>query len=186
MAAIFGQFGDTQTGLTDNGFFNWFNLAATEEDAAGPGETTYRPTGDSFHALVSLVSQAGPTGALQSLTLSVARSFIDDRRQGSFARDIIKSFLGAIAGPEDQALEPIVTEIQFRDAPGPILMRGEPPAFSARPSAAFLVMTGVSATAAIELTRVRLALANDGAQFTIRAEPGSGRRKSWLARLLGR
>ena len=185
MAATFGQFGDTQAGLADNGFFNWFNLAPTDE-GAGAGETVYRPTGETFHTLVGLISRVGPDGELQGLTLTVARSFIDDRRQGSFARDVIKSFLGAIAGPEDQALAPIVTEIQFRDAPGPILMRGEPPALPARPSAAFLVMTGASSSAEIELTRARLALANDAAQFTIRAEPGSGRRKSWLARLLGR
>jgi hypothetical protein len=189
MAAIFGQFGDTLAGLTDNGFFNWFNLAATGE-TAGEGEAIYRPTGEVFHALVSLTSRAGPAGELQSLALAVERAFIDSPRQGSFARDIIKSFLGAVAGPQDQTLGPIVTEIQFRDAPGPILMRGDPPALPDKPSPAFLVMTGAKSSAEIDLARVRLTLANEtvgSPRFAIRAEPRiAGRRRGWLDRLLGR
>lgn len=184
MAAIFGQFGDTLAGLTDNGFFNWFNLAATDE-AAGAGETVYRPTGASFHSLVALVSLAEPSGELRSLTLNVTRSFIEGA-QGGFARDIIKSFLGAVAGPEDRALEPVITEIQFRDAPGPILMRGDPPRLPTDPSAVFRVMTGVAQSTELDLARVRLTLVNEQARFTIRAEPRAAGRKGWLARLLGR
>lgn len=184
MTTIFGQFGDTLAGLTDNGFFNWFNLAAADE-TADAGETVYRPTGDSFHALVALVSGAGPSGELRSLTLKVARSFIDGA-QGSFARDIIKSFLGAVAGPEDRGLQPIVSEIQFRDAPGPVLMRGEPPRFPAAPSAAFRVMVGGMPSTELDLARLRLTLANEGPLFVVRAEPRAAAPKGWLARLLGR
>jgi hypothetical protein len=89
------------------------------------------------------------------------------------------------AGPEDQALAPIVTEIQFRDAPGPVLMRGEPPRFPDAPSAAFRVMVGGMLSTELDLARLRLTLANEGPLFIVRAEPRAAAPKSWVARLFG-
>ncbi len=181
---MFGGFGDTVAKMTASGFFNWFQLERVEE-TAGPGETVFRPSGEAFHALVSLVSRAEADGRLTGLSLNVARSFIDDPRQGAFARDIVKSFLEAVSGGA-AAVQPLVNEIFFRAPTAPVLMRGAGPQLPEQPSEGFLAYTGRGSDWSMPLPGLVLTFANPSSDtFVVRAEPGASKR-GWLSRLLGR
>lgn len=174
----FGIFGETTQSLAHNDFFNWFQLEPTGEGKT-ERETVYRPSGEAFRELVSLTSWSAPDGLLQALTLSVARLFIDDPRDGQFARDIVKSFLEN-AGAAERGLAPLVEEIVFRDRSGPIIAASETPVFTAPPSLGFQVFRGEAAIAVLELGRIDIRLANqtiaEGGCFIAQAwrrRPGS-------------
>ena len=183
MVGTFGIFGETTQSLVRNDFFRWFQLEPTNE-AKTASETVYRPSGEAFRALVSLTSWAAPDGALQALTLSVARFFIDDPREGQFARDIVKSFLEC-AGAGERGLAPLVEEIFFRDRPGPMLIAGPAPTFTAPPSRGFQVFQGDVPITVLELERIDIRLANqtvaDGGCFI--AQAWRRRPAGWLAQL---
>lgn len=76
-------------------FFAWFQLAPAERPER------FRPSGDAFHDLAALDVRAdGSDRRIIGLTLRLARRFIDDQRNGVFARDLMKSFLRAAIPPD--------------------------------------------------------------------------------------
>lgn len=88
-----------------SGFFAWFHL----EPAELPNR--FRPTGEAFHDLVALdVRTNGPDERITSMALRLERRFIDDPRDGVFARDIMKSFLRAALPPDVLAAIPSLSD----------------------------------------------------------------------------
>jgi hypothetical protein len=82
-------------------FFQWFNLElAVAPDAA---RKVFKPSGAKFHDLVTVSAQIDASQRIAMIELVVARSFIEDPREGMFAADIAKSFLEAALAPEDRA-----------------------------------------------------------------------------------
>ncbi len=179
MTAPFGLFGTTQTDLAASEFFRWFNLVdedqlgpaagsgkgvpgkAAANEAKKPGETIYRPSGDAFRRLVFLRCRANPAHVLQSLDLNIARAFIDDPRQSSFARDIAKSFLESIEQPVPPLLEPLTADISYRDLRGVIMIRGAAPVLPALPTAGYVIFsTPVRQAWSRKLTNLEITIQN--------------------------
>jgi hypothetical protein len=73
----------------------------------------FRPSGAAFHDLVALEALTGADEALRELRLLLARSFIDDPRNGAFALDITKSFLSSALGST-----PVILNFERRLAQG--------------------------------------------------------------------
>lgn len=84
--------------------FAWFHL----EPAERPDR--FRPGGAAFHDLAALDVRADGHGRVTGLTLRLARRFIDDPRNGVFARDIMKSFLRAAIPPDALATIPTLPD----------------------------------------------------------------------------
>lgn len=77
-------------------FFTFFHLAEVGvPTAVGASQAwhSFRPSGPAFHDLVELDVLAAADGTIGAASLGLDRSFIDDPRNGIFARDIVKSFL---------------------------------------------------------------------------------------------
>ena len=103
---MFASFGSTLTSLTASRFFEWFSL---EPDGMTADVRSFRPSGPAFHDAVSLEAVTGSGQDLRELHLRLARSFIDDRRNGAFALDITKSFLEDALGRT-----PLIAELERR------------------------------------------------------------------------
>lgn len=108
-------------------FFQFFNLEASCPVVPGENGTRwqcFRPSGTSFHALVELDVQTDARGGIIASQLGIDRGFIDSPRNGAFARDIAKSYLGwAIpAAPGDIAI--LASNIgDMTQAGGQVIMR---------------------------------------------------------------
>src|SRR5947209_15745185 len=77
-------------------FFTFFHLQPScEPSPADLGRSwhCFRPSGPKFEALVEVAVLAGESGRVVRSRLGLARTFINRRADGVFARDIAKSFL---------------------------------------------------------------------------------------------
>jgi hypothetical protein len=90
----FGSFGSTPDDVSGTDFYGWFHFGQLTKTLAEEGVTTvtHRTTGG-FRDLVVLTVAADADGQTDSLSLRVARSFIDDPRDGVFALDVVASFI---------------------------------------------------------------------------------------------
>jgi hypothetical protein len=90
----FGSFGPTPGDVLVTDFYGWFHFGELQKIHAEGGATTvtHRTTGG-FRDLVVLTVAADADGQTDSLSLRVARSFIDDPRDGVFALDLVASFI---------------------------------------------------------------------------------------------
>src|SRR5205807_566779 len=96
-------------------FFTWFNLIRSGEperqDRAGTWQS-FRPSGPAFQHLVRLELLIGARRNLRAAELWVARTFIGDPRNVSFARDITSSFLRwALGDVENQSADGLIANI---------------------------------------------------------------------------
>jgi hypothetical protein len=80
-------------------FFQWFNL---EPAGSSDGAAVFKPSGPNFRDLVTVTARTDADERIRMIDLVVARSFIENPREGMFAADIAKSFLEAALGPEDR------------------------------------------------------------------------------------
>jgi hypothetical protein len=102
---------------TNDGLFTFFNFApiGEEKQSAGRTVTSFKPTGEAFRALVTLKVTTDSQGAIRQLSLTVARSFIDDSSKCIYAADLVKSFLyKAGAATNDDAVGALAREISAR------------------------------------------------------------------------
>jgi hypothetical protein len=97
----FGSFGSTPDALTATDFYRWFHLEQTAMTRAEDGRTTaaYRSIGQ-FRELAVLSIESSADGWTDAMNLRVARSFVDDPREGVFARDLIASFIREAAAEQ--------------------------------------------------------------------------------------
>ncbi|HLH12850.1 MAG TPA: hypothetical protein VKV77_13365 [Methylovirgula sp.] len=111
-------------------FFTWFHLVPMEPAATAEGAQAwhrFRPSGPAFHGLAELDILAAADGTIRAASLGLDRSFIDDRRNGVFARDIAKSFLAwALRNPSPQ-ISALIANLDDLSG-GLVIMRGPPPA----------------------------------------------------------
>lgn len=133
-------------------FFGWFHLgvAGREQDGGGGTRVDFRPSGNSFHDLVVVSTWLSSNDQVQYLRMTLERRFIDDARQGMFARDIAKSLL-RVATPRDGPAElaDLINEIEF-DRAGvsvPVISAGgrPRPTLPQPPTRGYLVYLGQSA-----------------------------------------
>jgi hypothetical protein len=82
-------------------FFQWFHLEPTDRPDART--VSLKPGGSDFRELVTVTARTDDINRITAIELVLARSFIEDPRQGMFAADIAKSFLAAALAPPDRA-----------------------------------------------------------------------------------
>jgi hypothetical protein len=132
---------------TSNDLFTFFHLArVAEEKRDGKMEVVFNPTGEAFRKLVTLRISTDERGIIQQMTLSVARSFVDDRRQGVYAADLVQTFLiRAVHGAAANPVQLLSTEIRNRSlaSTAQSVITAQPlPDCSTSPSAAYLTYAG--------------------------------------------
>ena len=82
---MFGTFGGRLETATETHFFQWFNLEPASEPV-DDGVKRYRPSGPSFKSEVAFDVTLDGEGNIVRLALHLARGFIEDVRNGPFAR----------------------------------------------------------------------------------------------------
>jgi hypothetical protein len=97
-----GVQGNTPDDAKQTDFFKWFHLEEVGK-SAGDGGTiiTYAPSAPKFRPLVSVRLQLAPGGWLRGAELLIKRRFIEDPKDETSARDIVKSFIAAAAMKAD-------------------------------------------------------------------------------------
>ena len=79
-------------------FFTFFHL---EKSGERGGKIEFKPSGERFHDLVTVSVGLGDKSHIGSMELIMKRSFVDDKSNGAYARDIAGSFLrGALTASE--------------------------------------------------------------------------------------
>jgi len=115
-AASFGNLGETLEQAKQTEFFRFFHLEQSQvSKSEGSTVTAFKPTGEKFRPLVTIKVTTDGASRILALEMALARSFIDDPRDGVFARDIAKSFLqAALPAPRDWETTDLINEIQFQ------------------------------------------------------------------------
>jgi hypothetical protein len=113
-------------------FFTFFHLleAGRADGKDGTKIVTFKPlSSPKFKELATVNTTIDRDGKILAINLSLSRSFIDDRANGIFARDIAGSFISGIATAADvAALKDLINEIKFpKDTGGSLLLTGSPP-----------------------------------------------------------
>jgi hypothetical protein len=121
-SATFGLLSGAAAELEQTEFFRWFNLKPVQQDR-DDGGVAYAPAAEAFRQRIALVFFRKPTGATRSITLQVDRSLLGERQFEASARDLIKSFVLAVAGPDAPRLSSLADEIQFGKLQSPVVIR---------------------------------------------------------------
>ena len=120
--SAFGLLSGAAAELEKTEFFRWFNMKPVQE-RRGDGGVVYAPSAENFRDRIALIFFYAPTGTTRSISLQVDRSLLVERRFEASARDLIKSFLLAVAGADASRLSGLADEIQFGELQSPILTR---------------------------------------------------------------
>lgn len=140
-----------QAAKTD--FFRFFGIEKTadEKDGKGRAVLVHKPKAKMFRELVTLRGTLDGE-KFAGLELTLARSFIDDKQSGVFARDIAKSLIAsAVAEADRAAVAELTDEIHYRDAR--LVFVKKAPKLPEKPSDGFLVYQGKKARAELTLTK---------------------------------
>jgi hypothetical protein len=143
----FGNFGKNPEEAKKTEFFRWFHLEQTGIASQDGGRViSFKPSGPNFHQLVTVKVTTAAGEVLRGMELILNRSFIDDPREGLFARDIAKSFLLAgLAAPRDREITDLINEIQYRGASTRPVLRHESlkrPPLPEKPTPGYLAYLG--------------------------------------------
>jgi hypothetical protein len=127
-------------------FFRWFSFVenGVAKDEGGNTIISFRPEGEKFRSLVKLDAVLDEEGRIAGLHLSLVKSFVDDDRDGIFARDIAKSFLrSAFPEADNGAVTVLADEIEGRHN-FPVITHASSlhPELPLQPTAGFLTYIG--------------------------------------------
>jgi hypothetical protein len=146
-------------------FFNLEQIGESQHLQNGEQLLAFKPSGAAFRDLVTIYVQTDPKGLISILRVVIARSFIDDSRNGVYARDLIKSsLLDGVNQSDAGSLKELADEIQFRNVKRTVLVGSELPSLPATPSAAYLVVNGTSSTWETTFSSSHIKLTNDTAE----------------------
>jgi hypothetical protein len=120
--SAFGLLSGAPAELEKTDFFRWFNLKPIQE-RRDDGGVAYAPAAENFRHRIALIFFRAPMGATRFIALQVDRSLLREREFEASARDLIKSFLLAVAGPDASRLSRLADEIQFAELQSPMLTR---------------------------------------------------------------
>lgn len=162
-----GALGQDLTAAAASDFFTWFHLQLAEpprDIGAGHHWHSYRPSGSKFHNLVTLNIETDPLHCINRATLCLDRAFIEHTKDGAFARDIAKSFLGWVL-PEVDRLQvtSVIDEIgDIRAGVMPVLRRADAhlPDLPRFPSPAYRTFLGYQGDVDLDLTLANLRFVN--------------------------
>jgi hypothetical protein len=120
-----GFIGMSLDNATKTELFQWFHFAPVASPTAGVA--VFKPSGEKFHDLATLSAAIGGDGRITAIDLAIARSFIDDPRDGIFAADLGKSFLAAALPPDDRtAMQHLIDTIGYGGNFGRTVITGTP------------------------------------------------------------
>jgi hypothetical protein len=150
-------------------FFTWFNLIRSSEperqDHAGTWQS-FQPSGPAFQHLVRLELLIDARRDLLAAELWVARTFIGDPRNASFARDITSSFLRwALVDIENRSADGLIANIADMRGAGVIMHAPVSAPLQPDLTGGYRVYLGMQATASLEVENgltVLLANVTDG------------------------
>jgi hypothetical protein len=130
-------------------FFRFFHFEPMGVDTTyddGDVVMAYRPSGAAFRELVTLYSWISKRGLIQTIRLTVKRSFIDQGTTCVNAADLYNSFLRSVgvvrAGDAIDAFAREITARSMGRSSQPVIMRGEVPRADDVPSEAYGVYAG--------------------------------------------
>jgi hypothetical protein len=108
-------------------FFSFFHLIPDGSPVAIAGAQSwqsFRPSGPSFHNLVEVDILTDKDGTIREARIGLDRSFINDPRNGVFARDIAKSFLTwSVRDPSPQTVSLIANLADLSGAGSTVIVR---------------------------------------------------------------
>jgi hypothetical protein len=143
-------------------FFNLEPIGPAQHLENGEQLLAFKPTGAAFRDLVTIYVKTDPKGLISMLRVVIARSFLEDPRNGVYARDLIKSSLLDCVNESDAGnLKELADEIQFRDLKGTLLVRSELPSLPAMPSGAYLVVNGTTSAWETTFSSSKIKLTNE-------------------------
>ena len=143
-------------------FFNLEPIGPAQHLENGEQLLAFKPSGAVFRDLVTIYFQTNPKGLISVVRVVIARSFLEDPRNGVYARDLIKSSLLDCVNESDAGnLKELADEIQFRDLKGTLLVRSELPTLPAMPSAAYLVVNGTTSAWEATFSSSKIKLTNE-------------------------
>lgn len=124
-SAPLGFIGMSLDDATKTELFQWFHFAPVASPSAGAA--VFKPSGEKFHELATLSAAVGGDGRIAAIDLAIARSFIDDPKDGIFAADLGKSFLAATLPPDDRtAMQHLIDTIGYGGNFGQTVITGTP------------------------------------------------------------
>ena len=124
-------------------FFTFFNLAETATAVGERGQkvVSFKPRGGDFRDVVVVQATLGD-GRIRGLSLELANSFVDDRKNGIFARDFAKSLLRqALTADQVKDVNGLVTELEW-GTPGVVVYGRKPPKLPAPPTEGYQTYLG--------------------------------------------
>jgi len=143
-------------------FFNLEPIGLAQRLENGEQLLAFKPSGAAFRDLVTIYVQTDPKALISMFRVVIARSFLDDPRNGVYARDLIKSSLLDCVNEVDAGnLKELADEVQFRDLKGTLLVRSGLPALPAMPSTAYLVVNGTNSAWETTLSSTKITLSNE-------------------------
>jgi hypothetical protein len=165
VGASFGQLGGRLEQARETNFFRWFNLQENAQQRNGAQTViTFKPGGQKFRHQVTLLVTTDPQDHIQVLELVLARAFVDNPRDGIFARDLAKSFLqAAVSDRSSQGLRDLINEIQYPMFHGPpVISRTAPEDIKlpAAPTPCYQVYLNRQTACTLDLANQRLRLEN--------------------------
>lgn len=146
-AAPFGGFGVSLDQARKTDFFTWFHLTqVAQEEVADAKVTSFKPSGEKFRELVTFKVTTAQDGSLTAMELSLRRAFVDNPRDGIFARDITKSLLRtAFADSADEEIKALADQIEYLGTSTSVIIQHssrKPPKLPASPTPGYLVYLG--------------------------------------------
>ncbi len=146
VAASFGNLGETLEQAKQTDFFRFFHLEQSQVSKNdGSTVTAFKPSGEKFHPLVTIRVTTDGAGRILALEMALVRSFIDDPRDGIFARDIAKSFLqDGLPAPRDSETTDLINEIEFQGTSTMTIIKraANEPKLPAKPTPGYLTYLG--------------------------------------------
>lgn len=146
-------------------FFTFFHLKETGAVVALENTValSFEPEAGQFRKLVSVYVTLDTNNRIVRIDLNLARSFVDHKTNGIFARDIAKSLLRAAIPKENQrAIADLANEIEF-----PAAIEGQtiitvrpPPKLPPAPTAGYLTYLGKRSVFEQMVTTYKLRLEN--------------------------
>jgi len=144
--------------------FTFFNLeeTGTTAGAAGARVVSFKPSGPNFRPLVTINVTVDKDGAITQIEALIARSFIEDKTNGVFARDLAKSLLRAgVPAADQEAITDLTNEIEYPPSTDRLVLSARPaPKLPAQPSAGYLAFLGKQKEFEQALSATRLRLEN--------------------------
>lgn len=143
--ATFGHLDSTLAQVQKSSFFTWFHLEqAGGSIRDGCSIVSFKPSEEQFHDLVTLDVTLDADNCLLALELILQRSFVDDSRNGVYARDIGKSFLLAVIPElEHPQIQDLANQIfHLSQRAGMIRRAGTVPDVPHAPTPGYLVWLG--------------------------------------------